>query len=108
MDFQNLFLIAHGRIGRQLWWIAVIVLAVASAATFTLMGGIIVFLVGLTMVIPGLTVSIKRCHDRGKSGWWCLLFLVPIVGFLWGLIDLGILKGEEGPNQYGPDPLDAA
>lgn len=52
-----------------------------------------------------LAVAVKRCHDRGKSGWWCLLMLVPIIGFIWWLVDLGILEGQEGENRWGPNPV---
>ena len=51
-----------------------------------------------------LAGSIKRAHDRGKSGWWILITLIPIAGFIWWLIDLGIFEGQKGPNKYGPDP----
>ena len=53
---------------------------------------------------PAFCVLAKRCHDRGKSAWWLLLLLVPVVGFIWWLIDLAILPGQPGENQYGPDP----
>ena len=52
----------------------------------------------------GLATQIKRCHDRGFSGWWILLELIPLAGFIWMLVSLGILEGQEGPNKYGPDP----
>ena len=51
-----------------------------------------------------LAGSIKRAHDRGKSGWWILITLIPIAGFIWWLIVLGIFEGQKGPNKYGPDP----
>jgi uncharacterized membrane protein YhaH (DUF805 family) len=49
-------------------------------------------------------VMAKRCHDRGKSGWMSLIMLIPLAGPIWALIDLGILAGQDGPNEYGPDP----
>jgi uncharacterized membrane protein YhaH (DUF805 family) len=52
-------------------------------------------------------LHIKRCHDRGKSAWWCLLLIIPIVGLIWAIVDLGILAGTQGANEYGPDPLAA-
>ena len=52
-------------------------------------------------------VAVKRAHDRGKSGWWTLLMFIPLVGFFWWLVDLGILEGQQGPNEYGPDPRGA-
>jgi uncharacterized membrane protein YhaH (DUF805 family) len=67
--------------------------------------GIALYIVTLILgVWISFALYVKRCHDRGKSGWWSLLSLVPIVGILWVLIDLGILEGQNGPNQYGPDP----
>ena len=52
----------------------------------------------------GLATQVKRSHDRGFSGWWILLELIPLAGFIWMLVSLGILEGQEGPNKYGPDP----
>ena len=50
-----------------------------------------------------IAVTVKRLHDRDKSGWWSLIGLVPIVG-IWLLIECGFLEGTDGPNQYGPKP----
>jgi uncharacterized membrane protein YhaH (DUF805 family) len=52
----------------------------------------------------GLAVSIKRWHDRNKSGWWCLIGFIPYIGSLWVLIENGCLRGTIGPNNYGEDP----
>jgi hypothetical protein len=46
----------------------------------------------------------KRYHDRDKSAWWILICLLPIIGGIWQLIELGCLRGTEGSNDYGPDP----
>lgn len=51
-----------------------------------------------------LAASWKRSHDRGRTGWWSLLLLIPIVGFFVWLIDLVFGPGDQGPNEYGPDP----
>lgn len=51
--------------------------------------------------------SIKRMHDRGRTGWLVVpmfLLMFVLVGAIWWLVDLGILEGQEGPNKYGPDP----
>lgn len=53
---------------------------------------------------PGLALNVKRCHDRDKSGWFYLVALIPFVN-LWYLIDIGFLKGTDGDNRFGPDPL---
>ncbi|MCQ4160882.1 DUF805 domain-containing protein [Roseomonas sp. GC11] len=54
---------------------------------------------------PGLAGMAKRWHDRGRSGWWSLLLLVPLLGWLWIFISLCCRDGVRGPNRYGPDPL---
>jgi uncharacterized membrane protein YhaH (DUF805 family) len=59
----------------------------------------------LPIAIIGIIVQIKRWHDRDKSGWWVLINFVPCIGGLWALIECGFLKGTEGPNRFGPDPL---
>ena len=52
-----------------------------------------------------LAIYTKRWHDRGKSGWWQLIAIIPYIGGLWSFIECGCLAGDAGPNQFGPDPL---
>ena len=54
------------------------------------------------LVWPLLAISIKRLHDRGQSGWWMLLALVPGAGQLWQLVNLGILPARSEDNRFGP------
>jgi uncharacterized membrane protein YhaH (DUF805 family) len=93
----------------------------------------VLFLVILTFVIitwfSGVAIGVKRLHDRDRSGWWILVFyfgpgvlaglqastegdiaslvlgLATFVVSIWGLIELGFLRGTSGPNRFGPDPL---
>jgi uncharacterized membrane protein YhaH (DUF805 family) len=51
-----------------------------------------------------LAVIVKRWHDRDKSGWWVLIVLIPVIGWLWQLIECGFLDGTQGANKYGPSP----
>ena len=60
-------------------------------------------LYSLAVGLPTLAVSIRRLHDIGKSGWWWLLNLIPIIGTVW-LIVLHATKGNVGANRYGPNP----
>jgi uncharacterized membrane protein YhaH (DUF805 family) len=54
---------------------------------------------------PALAIYTKRWHDRNKSGWWSLIIFIPIIGGIWMLIELGFLRGTEGANRFGPDPI---
>ncbi len=52
-----------------------------------------------------LAVTVKRCHDRDRSGWFIFIALIPFIGAIWLLIELGFLRGTVGPNRFGSDPL---
>jgi hypothetical protein len=52
-----------------------------------------------------LAMQVKRWHDRGKSGWMILIHLIPIVGTVWSMAELGFFPGTIGANRYGEDPL---
>ena len=45
-------------------------------------GGILQILFALALIIPSIAVGVRRLHDIGKSGWWMLLALVPVIGIL--------------------------
>lgn len=99
-------------------------------------GGIIAVIALMVIVLivifcSSLAIAFKRLHDRNKSGVWLLLFwlapsvlnaigqsiggngagaFVALVGAalaIWGLVEIGFLKGTNGPNDYGPDPITA-
>jgi uncharacterized membrane protein YhaH (DUF805 family) len=57
-------------------------------------------LFALALLIPGLAVSVRRLHDKGKSGWWIFIALVPIVGPIL-LIYWYATAGEPQDNAYG-------
>ena len=61
------------------------------------------FVVLIVGEVAAITVSARRLHDIDKSGWWQLLWLVPVIGWII-LIIHGIRQGNNGNNQHGPDP----
>ncbi len=111
IDWQYLLLRFDGRINRAKFWSgvgAIIVAYIVIFALFAIDSGALRALLGLAyiaMIWPSLAISIKRWHDRDKSGWWVLIGLVPVIGGIWALVETGFLAGTGGPNQYGPDPL---
>ena len=110
IDWMHLFFQFDGRINRAKWWLGVVGLWVAQGIIFAIFGRsdagfTIAGLIYLLLLWPLLAIYVKRFHDRDKSGWWVLIGLIPIIGFFWLLIELGMLEGTAGPNQYGPDPL---
>ena len=71
---------------------------------FSYSSGFIADLFALATFLPMWAVEVRRLHDIGKSGWWLLLWLIPLIGAIILLIWM-IRKGTDGDNQYGPDPL---
>lgn len=121
---KKLFFKFDGRIGRQTYWIGsliagmaystssqmclmvVDVLDGADAPTVMTIGPWAFWFVSLVFMLWATTaLSVKRWHDRGKSGWWALFGLIPIIGWIWSMVELGFLKGSEGENRFGGDPL---
>jgi uncharacterized membrane protein YhaH (DUF805 family) len=79
----------------------------------SLSGWIVLGLLWLLFVlIPGLSVSVRRLHDRDLSGWWYLAYLVgsglPFIGFIViiGFFVVMAMPGTIGSNRFGPDPED--
>lgn len=65
--------------------------------------GIVIIVFYLLLLWTTLALAVKRFHDRDHSGFWVLLFLVPI-GNIWAFIELGFLDGTQGGNRFGPSP----
>jgi uncharacterized membrane protein YhaH (DUF805 family) len=65
--------------------------------------GLLGFLYGLAVLLPTLGVTVRRLHDTNRSGFWVLIGLIPIVGWI-VLIVFCALPGNTGPNSHGADP----
>ncbi|MDH3738351.1 MAG: DUF805 domain-containing protein [Alphaproteobacteria bacterium] len=61
-------------------------------------------LFSLALFLPSLAVGARRLHDIDKSGFWLLLWLLPIIGWII-LIVWAIKRGDEANNRFGSDPL---
>jgi uncharacterized membrane protein YhaH (DUF805 family) len=124
----------EGRIARSTFWSAIIGLFLSSLAILIGAGLIYAAIIiynplegdqlaavnfGCTLLFSVLAISlvafalkiliaiaVKRCHDLDKSGAWILFSLLPIIGPLWVLFELGYLEGTKGRNQYGEGPRD--
>lgn len=127
-----LFFSFRGRIGRLQFWMgglsALVLSGLSVAAGVSAIGigvehqgyfasssepGMLVYAVLLAYALTfapafwiSVAITVKRWHDRGKSGVWILLQLVPFLGQVWTLVECGCLRGTCGENEYGPDPTD--
>ena len=135
MDWKYLLTSFEGRTNRKPFWLSVLILVIVTwvlefilfaifgtgmmhmdpnatpeataAAAQQAMSGMMLPIGILTLLIlwPSLAIYTKRWHDRDKSGWWTLIIFVPVIGSIWLLVELGFLRGTEGPNRFGADPL---
>jgi len=102
----------RGRMPRETFWLVVLPLHAVA-------GGIVAISLTLEpssrlpfalVVSPfflwiSLAVQTKRWHDRNKSPWWLLLQLIPIIGPVWTIVELGFYPGTSGSNRYAEDPI---
>ena len=94
----------NGRAARpEFWWfvLAQMVVGLILNMVLPLVGG----LFSLAMLVPSLAVGSRRLHDIGKTGWFQLLGVIPLVGWII-LIYWAAQPGETGANKYGPPPVD--
>ncbi|RCW91640.1 DUF805 domain-containing protein [Winogradskyella arenosi] len=107
-----------GRARRQEYWMFVLfnlIITFALAIVFGTLGALLdipalfslYVIYALAVVIPSLAVAVRRLHDVGKSGWFYLISLIPLIGGIW-LIILFATEGDHGANAYGPDPKQEA
>ena len=110
----NKYAVFYGRARRAEYWFFVlfnilisIALGVVDGLTGTLnpmtgiglLGGVY----AIAVIVPGMAVTVRRLHDTGRSGWWVLLALIPIIGGLVLLYFL-VLDSDPGSNDYGDCP----
>lgn len=65
---------------------------------------VVAFVIWLAFAVVSLSFQARRWHDHGKSGWWCLITLVPIVGAFYAFYMVYCKAGDIGPNEYGSAP----
>ncbi len=101
-----------GRVNRTVFWtfevVWIVVFVIINALTHpaanadgTASG--MSLIAGLFLLLtfwPLFAVQVKRWHDRNKSGWWCLIGLVPLIGGFWVLIECGFLPGVNEGNRF--------
>jgi uncharacterized membrane protein YhaH (DUF805 family) len=127
MSFGQWYL-RRGRIGRRTYWLHyVLPLFVLSMLAFLAdlaLGNIdysatagdgsaaasfpfswVTVVVGLLTIVPSISSQVTRLHDRSHSAWWLLFGLIPLVGGILLLVQTGFLRGDGGPNRYGPPPV---
>ena len=118
--FRNKYATFSGRASRsEYWWsyLGIVVISMALQIIGIVGGfalgslneglGVIFALVAFAslfaLLIPSLSVNVRRLHDTGKSGWMLLILLIPCIGFILWLVWM-IEDGQAHANAFGPVP----
>jgi uncharacterized membrane protein YhaH (DUF805 family) len=93
-----------GRASRPaFWWWALfsLLVGIASSIVDAAIGSqILNIVVSLGLLLPNLSVSIRRLHDTDRTGWWILIALIPLIGLI-VLLVFYLQKSDPGDNGYG-------
>lgn len=96
-----------GRSRRKAYWMFIlfnfIFSLVTAAIDYATSTAIIGTIYSLALLIPQLSAGARRLHDTNRSGWWQLLWLVPVVGWIILIIFLA-QDSQEGENDHGANP----
>ena len=116
LDAWKNYINFQGRARRKAYWmfvlfniIALVILSLIEGA-LGLSGqngyGILTGLYSLAIILPLIALAVRRLHDTGRSGWWILIGLVPLIGPI-VLIVFYVTDSQPGTNEYGPNPKES-
>lgn len=91
-----------GRARRKEYWMFILIYIIINVVLAVLGLNVISMLVGLGLLIPSISIAARRLHDTGRSGWWQLIALLPLIGFIVLIVFL-VQDGQE-TNDYGVNP----
>ena len=111
------FAVFGGRAQRMEYWVFVLVNLLITVAlgfveglarnTSELQTSVLASLFTLAVLLPSLGVTVRRLHDTGRSGWWILIGIVPLIGSIVLFIFM-VTDSQPGENSYGPNPKEVA
>jgi uncharacterized membrane protein YhaH (DUF805 family) len=99
-----------GRARRSEYWffyLAVVIVTVVATILDLIIGmQILEWIVAAATIVPSISAGARRLHDTGRSGWWQLIGIIPIIGWILLIVWLAT-DSKPGDNQYGPNPKGA-
>jgi uncharacterized membrane protein YhaH (DUF805 family) len=98
----------QGRARRKEYWMfflfsLIISIVLSILESIANMPAVLSGLYSLVVLLPSLAVTVRRLHDTGRSAWWLLIGLIPLVGAIILLVFM-CQDSQESDNQYGPNP----
>jgi uncharacterized membrane protein YhaH (DUF805 family) len=95
-----------GRSSRKEYWMFVLIyliIYIALAVIDAVLSGFwLTTIFSLILLIPSISITTRRLHDTGRTGWWQLIYFIPLIGLIVMLVFLCQDSHEE--NEYGISP----
>ncbi len=91
-----------GRARRKEFWMFVLIYMIINIILAVLGLGIISAIVALALLVPSISIGARRLHDTGRSGWWQLIYLIPLIGLIVMIVFLA--QDSHDDNDYGVNP----
>lgn len=95
-----------GRARRQEYWMFILFYFIVSIILGIVDGVLGIQILGLLFslasLVPSLAIGARRLHDTGRSGWWQLLYLIPLIGLI--IMIVFLVQDSHPDNEYGPNP----
>jgi uncharacterized membrane protein YhaH (DUF805 family) len=102
------YAVFQGRARRKEYWMfflmnMIVTLILTVVESITGLTDILVGIYSLIVLLPSLAVGVRRLHDTGRTGWWLLINLIPIIGTI-VIIVFSCQDSQPNANKYGPNP----
>ncbi|MGF1766254.1 DUF805 domain-containing protein [Enterovibrio makurazakiensis] len=105
MALKN-YAVFTGRARRKEYWMFMLFYLIFSIVLAILDGvlgiGVLSLILSLGMFIPSISIAARRLHDTGRSGWWQLIALIPLVGAI--ILIVFLVQDSREDNEYGVNP----
>ena len=112
------YAVFSGRSRRMEYWYFVLFVIIISTVLNIIDGligaydrtagvGLLSSIFSLAILIPSIAVTVRRLHDTDRSGWWVLISLVPLIGWI-VLLVFTVQDSTPDSNKYGPNPKSAS
>ncbi|PKG79311.1 DUF805 domain-containing protein [Shewanella sp. Actino-trap-3] len=91
-----------GRARRKEYWMFILVYMIINIVFAVIGLDTISAIVSLALLVPSLSIAARRLHDTGRSGWWQLILLIPIIGLI--VLIVFLTQDSHDANDYGINP----
>jgi uncharacterized membrane protein YhaH (DUF805 family) len=109
LEVLKKYAVFSGRARRMEYWMFLLInfiVEIVLVAIEGLLGSsyfVLYSLYCLAVLIPSIAVAVRRLHDTNRSGWWLLINLIPLIGWIIFIV-FAVQDSQPGTNQYGPNP----